>query len=163
MENIPEPSQKIEQDYVKVIRISELIGKTIFLFIIIGLYIMQKIFNWPPWIGIVLIFLFVLSCIWLLWGIFVKPFYLQKSWRYEISEEFAQMKKGIITVTHQVVPMTKVQSVELYQGPILRKYKLFSIKIGTMGTSHEIPGLTEQEAKEIRDTIAHYAKIKEVE
>lgn len=50
-----------------------------------------------------------------------------------------------------------------YTGPILRRYQLRSITVETMGSSYSIPALEEKVAYELRDNIAEYAKIKEVE
>lgn len=59
--------------------------------------------------------------------------------------------------------MTKIQSVATEQGPILRKYGLYSVSVETMGSSHTIPALPKDVAVELRNQIAQYAKIKEVE
>ncbi len=61
------------------------------------------------------------------------------------------------------IPMTKIQGVSTTQGPILRRYQLRSITVETMGSSYSIPALEEKVAYELRDNIAEYAKIKEVE
>ncbi|CAM5516088.1 hypothetical protein [Bacillus safensis FO-36b] [Bacillus safensis subsp. safensis] len=51
--------------------------------------------------------------------------------------------------------MNKVYFVDTYQGPLLKKFELSSIKIGTIGYVHEIPCLPEKEASDIRDYIAY--------
>ncbi len=56
----------------------------------------------------------------------------------DVNEEFIQTKRGAWNETHELIPMTKVQSVKLNQGPFLRKYNLYSLSIGTMGDSHDI-------------------------
>ena len=79
----------------------------------------------------------ILTVFFTIWEIIAYPYLIHKSWRYEVDEEFVQIKYGIFVVRHQIVPMTKVQSVQLKQGPIMRKYHLYTIEIGTMGTSHK--------------------------
>ena len=59
--------------------------------------------------------------------------------------------------------MTKIQSISTNQGPLLRKYDFYSISIDTMGSSHSIPALPKEKAIELRNQIAYFAKIKEVE
>jgi len=101
----------------------------------------------------------VLGAVWS----FINPFLLYKNWRYDVDEEFLQLKSGVLYEEHQLVPMTKIQSVATKQGPLLRKYGLCSISIETMGSSHTIPALPKDVAIKLRNQIAHYAKIKEVE
>ena len=161
--SIPEPTKKIANDFIKARRLSDLIADIVGLIIFGVLFYIDFYFQWAEWIGWVLLAILGISFVGAVWGYGIEPVLLQKSWRYDVSSAFIQLKHGIWFVTHQVIPMTKVQSVELNQGPILRKFGLYSIKIGTMGTKHKIPGLPEGEAKQLRDTIAHYAKLKEVE
>jgi len=73
------------------------------------------------------------------------------------------LKHGALKKVHQIVPMAKVQSVTTNQGPLLRKYGLYSVSIGTMGSSHTIPALPEEVALELRNQIASYARINEVD
>jgi uncharacterized protein len=160
---IPEPSKRIAKEFIKARRLSDLIADIIGLVIFGILFYLDLYFHWPVWVGWILLSILAISFVGAIWGYVIEPVLLQKSWRYDVSEEFIQLKYGIWNARHQVVPMTKVQSVELNQGPILRKFSLYSIKIGTMGTKHKIPGLPEEEAKELRDMIAQYAKLKEVE
>ncbi len=89
--------------------------------------------------------------------------FLYRSWRYDVDEEFLQLKSGVFIEKHKLVPMTKIQSVGTKHGPILRKYGLCSVSIQTMGSHHTITALPKETAAQLRNQIAHYAKIKEVE
>lgn len=80
-----------------------------------------------------------------------------------MNEEFLQLKSGAINETHELVPMTKIQSVATEQGPILKRYELCSVTVETMGSSHTIPALPKELAIELRNQMAQYAKMKEVE
>jgi len=157
-----EPQGRLSKDAVKVWMISETITNLIG-FIIIGILLyLDYHFSWKEWIGWILIGLipiFVLGSIWS----WVNPLFLYKSWRYDVNEEFLQLKSGVLKETHELVPMTKIQSVATKQGPLLRKYGLCSISVETMGSSHTIPALPKGDAAQLRNQIAQYAKIKEVE
>ncbi|WP_308737420.1 PH domain-containing protein [Paenibacillus sp. PCH8] len=59
--------------------------------------------------------------------------------------------------------MAKVQSVTTNQGPLMRKYGLYSVTVGTMGSGHHIPALPEEVAFALRNQIASYARINEVD
>ncbi|TRZ36337.1 hypothetical protein CEQ21_12320 [Niallia circulans] len=160
---IEEPKKSISEKAMKVWRISETIINVGILIVLCVLYYLDGYFEWKYWIGWIILGLIGLTVLSAIWEIIMEPSLKQKYWRYDVDEEFIQLKSGIWKKKHQLIPMTKVQSVELVQGPLLRKYKLYSISVGTMGSSHQIPAIPEVEALELRNQIAHYAKIKEVE
>lgn len=158
-EIIKEPEQRISPAAIKVwrIRAGVLDG---FIFIALGvlLYLNHR-FDWAEWLDIIFYILLVLAVIYAVYNILIRPIYLQRTWRYEIDEEHIQLKHGALRQSHLIVPMTKVQYVETNQGPLLRKYKLRTITIGTMASSHDIPALPEQEATKLRSRIAFLAEI----
>lgn len=132
-------------------------------FIILGvlLYLDYR-FSWKEWIGWILIGITIISVLGAAWSL-ISPFLLYKNWRFDVDEEFLQLKSGVLNEVHELVPMTKIQSVATKQGPLLRKYGLCSVSIETMGSSHSIPALPKEVAIKLRNQIAQYAKIKEVE
>lgn len=160
---IEEPKRCISEKAMKVWRISESLINMGILVVLCIVFYLDVYFEWKYWIGWIIIGLLGMTVLSAIWGIFIEPSLKQKYWRYDVDEEFIQLKSGIWNKKHQLIPMTKVQSVELVQGPLLRKFQLYSISVGTMGSSHKIPAIPQEEARELRDQIAHYAKIKEVE
>ncbi|WP_211747818.1 PH domain-containing protein [Paenibacillus sp. Marseille-Q4541] len=160
---IPEPQNLLSKDAIKVWMIKETI-ENIIAFIILGILIYLDIrFSWVVWIGWILYGLAGISILVAIWSIFIRPYVLYHRWRYDVSSEFLQLKFGTMTEVNQLVPMTKIQAVSTRQGPLLRKYDLYAIDIETMGSSHKIPALPKEVALELRDNIAHFAKIKEVD
>lgn len=160
---INEPTVQLSPDIKKVWITNELI-QNIIGFIVLGvLFYLDYHFNWFDWIGWVLIILTILSVLSAIWGIWIKPIILYKTWRYDLNEEFLQLKYGAITEEKQLIPMTKIQAVSTKQGPLMKKYGLYAISIETMGSSHSIPGISEEIAQDLRNQIAVYAKVKEVE
>lgn len=157
------PENRLSKDSVKVWIISGIISYSIWLILFAVLLYVDFRFSWYEWIGWILIGITSLIALSGIWSIFIKPYLLYKNWRYAANEEFLQLKFGALYEEHQLVPMTKIQSVSTKQGPILRKYGLYSISIETMGFSHVIPTLPKDVAFELRNRIAHFAKIKEVE
>lgn len=160
---IEEPKRCISEKAMKVWRISESLINMGILVVLCIVFYLDVYFEWKYWIGWIIIGLLGMTVLSAIWGIFIEPSLKQKYWRYDVDEEFIQLKSGIWNKKHQLIPMTKVQSVELVQGPLLRKFQLYSISVGTMGSNHKIPAIPQEEARELRDQIAHYAKIKEVE
>lgn len=159
---IKKPRQRLSKDAVKVWIISDTIGNVIGLLLLIGLFYLDLKYAWSDWIHWILIVITILAVVGGIWS-YIRPFLLYKNWRYDVDEEFLQLKFGAFNEIHHLVPMTKIQSVATQQGPILRKYGLYSISVETMASSHMIPALPEKVAKTLRDEIAHYAKIREVE
>lgn len=156
------PQRRLSEDAVKVWIVSETISNVIG-FVVLGvlLYLDYR-YAWKEWIGWILIGLAVISVPSAIWS-FYRPFLLYNNWRYDMNEEFLQLKSGALNEEHRLVPMTKIQSVAMKQGPLLRKYGLCSVSIKTMGSTHAIPALPKEVAIELRDQIAHFAKLKEVE
>lgn len=157
------PEGRLSKDSVKVWIISGVINYTIWLSLFALLWYLDYRYFWYEWIGFILIGITSLLVLSGIWSVFIKPFLLYKNWRYDAAEEFLQLKSGAFNEEHQLVPMTKIQSVATNQGPILRKYGLYSLTIETMGSTHKIPALPKEVAIELRNRIAYFAKIKEVD
>jgi len=160
---INEPTRRISHDAVKVWRLSNTIGHFITLIIIAILLFCAKTFDWYGWVDPILYILggfIILSAI---YSIFIHSIYLQHTWRYEIDQEFIQLKHGKWTQQHTLIPMEKVEYVRTEQGPIMRQYKLYNIEIGTTTSNHVIPAIPAEEAQQLKAQIATFAKIKEKE
>ena len=159
---LKEPRQQISPNAVKMWQMSNAITN-FFVFCIIGVLLyLHRHFHWVEWIRFILYIAVIVLIIISIVEIFILPIYRQRTWRYEIDEQYVQLKYGgAINKTHLIIPMTKVQYVNTYQGPILQKFGLSTITIGTMASSHEIPAINETEAIELREKIAFLAQINE--
>lgn len=82
-----------------------------------------------------------------------------KRWRYELSSDFLDISLGIIWRKRFVIPFIRVQNTDTRQGPILRAFHLASVTVSTAAGEHEIPGLSAEEAAEVRDKAAELARI----
>ncbi len=161
--DIEEPELHISTSAVKVWRLSNTIGHGIAIFSIAVLLGLDHLFGWWSWISWVLYGLTVIVVLSAIYSIFVEPPLLQWTWRYGVNEEYVQLKHGALTRVHVLVPMTKVEYVKTNQGPLMRKFKLYNVEIGTMASSHSIPAVPEKEALALRAQIAQLAKIKDEE
>ncbi|MDW0108752.1 PH domain-containing protein [Sporosarcina aquimarina] len=157
------PAHRLAKHAVPAFRWGSAIGHVIML-AIIGIFFAVSIYfswgQWSRWIVWIAVALMLISGI---WSIGFRPFYVHKHFRYGFSDEFLQIKSGAFYETHELIPMTKIQAVSTNQGPILRKFGLYSLTIETMGSSHEIPALPKEVAVDVRNQIALYAKIREVD
>lgn len=163
MTNIPQPQNRMDKNFIKASIIDELIESIIFFLVLGVLFYLNDHFNWPYWIGWILIGITIITILATIWSLLFRPFLLYRNTRYEVDENFLQLKSGAIFEHHEIVPMTKVQSVETNQGPIMRRFGLYGLSVETMGSTHGISGLQKERAMEIRNQIAQYAKIKEIE
>ena len=160
---IKEPQQKISPNAVKVWRISDVITYTTALSILGILLFLQNYYDWKSWVSIICYIIISLLIISSIFELSIIPIYRQRTWRYEIDENYIQLKHGgVLMRKHLIIPMAKVQYVNTNQGPILRKYGLSTLTIGTMASEHEIPAISEKKATELRANIAYLAGINEI-
>ena len=160
---VQEPKQRISKDSIWVWRLSNILEEGIILIVLGGLWYLSEMYDWKKWITYLLIVLIGLTVITAIYTIFLGPYYKYKTWRYEIDEEYVQIKRGLFIEEHTVIPMTKVEYVSTHQGPLLRKYQLYDVEIGTTTTNHTIPAIPEEQAKVLRDQIAIFAKVKDLD
>jgi hypothetical protein len=79
---------------------------------------------------------------------------LYKSWRYRIDNEVLETHFGVIFHTTQLVPMPRMQHVDIHRGPLERTVGLATLVLHTAGTSQAtilIPGLDAEYAVALRD------------
>lgn len=139
--------------------VSIIIGTVIFAILLFCTYQ----FNWWSWLEYVWIGLIVLSILGSFWTYFVSSPIFYKTFRYAVTDDFLYIKSGVWTQSEIVVPMAKIQSIELTQGAIMRKYGVSTVQIATMQGEHEIPYIEEVIAKQLRDDIAQLARLKELD
>ncbi|MFN4215709.1 PH domain-containing protein [Exiguobacterium sp.] len=118
-------------------------------------------FDWPRWLQITAFVLLAIDVIYSLVDIIVFQKWKQERFTYLVQPLEIRLHHGIITTHDVLIPMTKVQYVHAKQGPLLRKYGLQTITIGTAAGSHEIYAIEESFAKTLREQIAVYARIEE--
>jgi uncharacterized protein len=152
----PDPSQMLDPRALTVWRINAALG-TLFIWIPAIIVVTVTYFaDWLwPWVPLILLFPLFVTIL----QVLIIPPLEWKRWRYEISEREVDLKRGVFVMTRTLVPMSRVQHVDTQQGPILRYYGLSAVTITTAGGGHEIPGLSEDVASEVRDRIAALAGV----
>jgi membrane protein YdbS with pleckstrin-like domain len=76
--------------------------------------------------------------------------------------EELQVRRGVWTRVHTLVPLDHVQHIDVSQGPLERMLGICSLVLHTAGTLHSqivVPGLTRASAERMRDDIR--ARIRE--
>ena len=163
MHVLGEPNQKISGHALQVWRLSGVIQETASIIIVLGLLVASYLHNWYTWIQVILWIIIIVTPLSMIWTIWLDPKLKLKYWRYRIDEHYVQLKFGWFNKHLVVIPMTKVQYVEAEQGPLLRRYGLYSLTVGTIGSTHKIPALSEEEAFKLRAYISHHANLEEEE
>lgn len=157
------PTQRLADSSVPALRWGSAISHVITLVVLGVFYVISLYYTWWPWTHGVILGIAGITLLSAIWSIGLRPVYLHKHFRYGFTDEFLQIKSGAFHEHHELIPMTKIQAVSTNQGPILRRFGLYSLDIETMGSSHGIPALPKETAVAVRDQIALYAKIKEVD
>lgn len=80
-------------------------------------------------------------------------------WRYELTDDYLDIAKGIIWRKRYIIPFIRVQNTDTRQGPVLRAFGLSSVTVSTAAGEHEIPGLDIQTAEQLRDKAAELARL----
>jgi membrane protein YdbS with pleckstrin-like domain len=79
-----------------------------------------------------------------------------RAWAYGMDWEELQVRRGVWTRVHTVVPLDHVQHIDVSQGPLERAFGICSLVLHTAGTLHSqivLPGLTRAAAEGMRDEI----------
>lgn len=86
-------------------------------------------------------------------SIFVHPFIEYKQWSYCIAEDRVEFTHGIYYKSKTIIPISKIQHLDIKQGPIQKFFHLSSLEIYTAGKSHEIEAILTSEAEQIVESL----------
>lgn len=152
--------QKLDPRIKRVWRISDTIVLTIIFLALmlvpgIALLIDDVTEGWAGPLALIIFVLYV-ALLLIFWFVITPLRYIR--WRYQLSQDFLDIVRGIIVHKHTVVPFIRVQNTDTRQGPLLRMMGLASVTISTAAGSMEIPGLPASEAEKVRDQAAEFAR-----
>jgi len=77
-----------------------------------------------------------------------------RAWGYQIDRRVLQIHRGIWFRMIQLLPLSRLQHVDLHRGPLERSFGLATLMLHTAGTHYAIltiPGLAAEEAVRLRD------------
>ncbi len=153
-----EPLQKLDPAVAKVWRIKFLIGGSVAT-IVGAAYDVLNLFDTGRFLptgvatGGALIVFGLVS--WLV------PSLRYRFWRYRVSEEELMLERGILNRITTIVPLRRVQHIDVSQDLIEKEFSLGKLVVHTAGTrSSEVvlPGLPFDEASRLRDLIKRYIR-----
>lgn len=95
------------------------------------------------------------------WWVFVVPSRRYARWRYSLGADRLRIERGYLFYSDTVVPLGRIQHIDVDQGPIMRRYDLARLTVHTAGnhnSSVSLPGLRHADALAMRETMREYIK-----
>jgi membrane protein YdbS with pleckstrin-like domain len=88
--------------------------------------------------------------------VFISPGRHFRSWCYAMDDEELRLRRGVWIETETLVPLDRVQHIDVSQGPIEKAYEVCRLIVHTAGTQHSrvvLPGLSRPDAERMREEI----------
>ena len=147
-----EKFQQLDWRVIKLWRLNYLITFGIFLLILLGVAVSIGLAAPAAriWIAVGWGTLAAACLSFSLW--FPRRYY--HSWRWRIDAKVLELRHGRLVQHTRLIPLARLQHVDLERGPLERMFGLASLVIHTAGThaaSTRIPGLEAEEAARLRD------------
>lgn len=118
--------------------------------------VLDGIDGFPGWVATLLVIAGVAAA---LLTAFVAPSLRWRRWRYAVRDEELDLLRGVLTEVRTIVPIVRIQHVELRRTVLTRSFGLAAVRVHTAAGALEIPVLTEGDATRIRDRIAGLARV----
>jgi membrane protein YdbS with pleckstrin-like domain len=137
---------------VRVWRLSSSIGCGVALLALLagGAVLSMALPEALPWFAVAWLAL-ALLCAWLVYSY---PPRLYRSWGYRVDERTLEIRRGRMFQITKLLPLSRLQHVDLHRGPLERANGLASLVLHTAGTREatlRVPGLADYEAVQLRD------------
>jgi len=95
-------------------------------------------------------------------AVVVAPRVRLRRFRYEVRDDEIDLQRGIVVQTRTLVPMVRVQHVDVRRTVLSRMFGLAAVVFHTAAGANDIPALRDADAAAIRDRIADLARTPEV-
>lgn len=135
-----------------------MIELSIYVFILSGILVASFVWGWPMWTKYVIYSLYMICLVSVPLKIIIFPKIRWNYFNYLVQDDEINIQDGVFIVKSTLIPTTKIQKINVSQGPLMRKSKLASVTITTAASEETIPGLPIQEAQELRRMIADIVK-----
>jgi len=96
-----------------------------------------------------------------LWVLLVSPRRRWAAWGWALTDDELHVAHGVWTTYYTVVPLARVQHIDVAQQPVERAFGVARLVLHTAGTSHAVvvlPGLSRATAEELRDAVRAHAR-----
>lgn len=146
--------QSLDPRVVKLWLVSDLVGYGVMLLILLLSCLVWAF--WQPLIMLWLVAGWLVVAVICLWYSFWRPPRAYRAWGYRIDNRVLETRSGIVFHRARLLPLSRLQHVDIERGPFERMYGLASLVLHTAGThsaSILIPGLDADEALRLRDRL----------
>lgn len=151
--SVPAPTNQFQQLDPRVVRLWRVTDGLVYgvtlAALLVGLWLMRRGQLWSYLSGGWA--LLALLCAW--WSL-RRPLRLYRSWGYRLDDRVLETRHGVLWQHTRLLPLARLQHVDIKRGPLERRFGLASLVLHTAGThaaSTEIPGLAADEAVRLRD------------
>ncbi|CAA9515362.1 MAG: hypothetical protein AVDCRST_MAG13-3038 [uncultured Solirubrobacteraceae bacterium] len=93
------------------------------------------------------------------WRVAVVPSLRWRRWRWELYDEELDLRHGLVTEVRTIVPVSRVQHVEVRRTPLASSLGLSEVVVHTAAGTTEVPAMDERDAVAVRDRIADLARV----
>lgn len=151
------PADRLDPRALPVMRINQSVTVIVGPLLALGIgFVLERWLGFGmAWVYGAAIFLFITD----LALTFILPQIDYRNWYYEIREDEVDTLHGIWMKERRIVPMSRIQHVNVNQGPVQRRYGLATVEYSTAAGVSQIPQLDIEKAAEVRDQIAALAKV----
>lgn len=88
--------------------------------------------------------------------VLVRPFRIWSSIGYRLGQDQIQIQRGNVWRVDTIMPFSRVQHIDIAEGPLERLFGLASLVMHSAGTHNSVvslPGLSRSDAQDLRDHI----------
>lgn len=148
----------LDKKAITIMRINAIIGLLIFG----AAYFIFKLLEieMPKEVSIAVNLIIGIIFVLLIFNVVLFPNIRYQRYKYYVNDEMIDVKKGLIVITRSIVPIERVQKIELTMGPIDRCYGLSTVVIYTAAGVVSIKFLKNEVAQEITDYLNKIIKEK---
>lgn len=104
--------------------------------------------------------LFLFIVINMILNITIYPQIRYNRWKYAINEDRVEIVKGLFNITREIIPIRRIQKIQIARGPLDRRFKLANVNILTAAGAAEIKFLQVEEAESISGQLEKLLKKK---
>ena len=145
--------KSLDKKSITVMRINALISGVIVLIVTLAiLYFCLTSFE-ENFMKVISIIIAVIILVLVLLNILLFPIIRYNRYKYLVTDEKVEVKKGLFLITRSIIQIKRVQKIEISDGPIDRKFNLASVNIFTAAGVVSITFLNKEEAETITEEI----------
>lgn len=121
--------------------------------LIAGAWVIRWVWNPPAVRPVPVVPIIVLLALWALLDVALLTPRRHAAYRYRVDDHVLEVRRGVVIVNELLVPLSQVLYVETRQGPLVRLLGLTTVRVGTVGSTHDIGPLTPEAAEALAEAV----------